>query len=296
MNDIPVSIIGAGPAGISCAVQLRRYEIPFRIFERDRAGGLVRNAHLVENYLGYPDGISGETLTDLLRRHLRENKINIINEEADSVVWEKGRFLIKTRDSEYFSDIVVAAPGTRPKPVPVAVPERVEGRVFSELYPLRNLKGSRVAIAGAGDAAFDYALSLSEKNDVTILNRSGVVKCLPLLEKRAERNPRIKYLDNIMVSTIRSKGDDILLDCIQAGRSCKISSDFLLFAVGREPETAFLSSIFGRQKNELLEKKLLYIIGDAANSIYRQVSIASGDGIMTGMKIAGNLEGKKSWK
>ncbi|MDZ7860666.1 MAG: NAD(P)/FAD-dependent oxidoreductase [Candidatus Krumholzibacteriota bacterium] len=293
MNDIRVSIIGAGPAGIACAVQLKRYDIPFRIFERDRIGGLVRNANLVENYLGYPDGISGEALTDLFRRHLRENKINVINEKADSVAWGENGFLINTRDSEFSSDIVVAASGTKPKPAPVSVPERLEGRVYSEVYPLRDLKESRVAIAGAGDAAFDYALFLSARNDVTILNRSGIVKCLPLLEKRAKRNPRIKYLDNIRVSTVRSKENEILLDCIQAGRRCEISSDFLLFAVGREPETAFLSSISGRQKNELLEKKLLYIIGDAANSLYRQVSIASGEGIMTAMKIAKALEARK---
>ena len=61
MNPDEVVIIGAGPAGITAAIQLKRYGIPFVLMEKNRAGGLLWNANLVENYPGFPAGVSGPT-------------------------------------------------------------------------------------------------------------------------------------------------------------------------------------------------------------------------------------------
>ncbi|MGE5123202.1 MAG: FAD-dependent monooxygenase, partial [Acidobacteriaceae bacterium] len=64
-----VIIIGAGPAGLAAAIQLKRYGVQTRLFERKKAGGLLHNANLVENYPGFPQGIAGPALVDLFVRH-----------------------------------------------------------------------------------------------------------------------------------------------------------------------------------------------------------------------------------
>jgi len=60
-----VIIIGAGPAGIACAIQLKRYNINTIVLEKDKIGGLLKNANLVENYPGFPNGINGEKFVQL---------------------------------------------------------------------------------------------------------------------------------------------------------------------------------------------------------------------------------------
>ena len=72
-----VIIIGAGPAGIACAIQLKRYNIDSIVLEKDEIGGLLKNANLIENYLGFPNGISGKKLVQLINKQVRTSKINI---------------------------------------------------------------------------------------------------------------------------------------------------------------------------------------------------------------------------
>ena len=73
-----VCIIGAGPAGISAAIQLKRYDVPFVIFERNKSGGLLNNANYVDNYPGFPEGIKGSSLCALLDEQVKNNRIDII--------------------------------------------------------------------------------------------------------------------------------------------------------------------------------------------------------------------------
>ena len=90
MNVEHVTIIGAGPAGIATALQLKRYGITPIILEKNTIGGLLRNAHLVENYPGFPKGISGVNLVRLFRKHLERAAITIFPEEVINLDIEDG--------------------------------------------------------------------------------------------------------------------------------------------------------------------------------------------------------------
>ena len=77
-----VAIIGAGPAGLSTALQLKRQGIKAVLFERDKVGGLLRNANLVENYPGFPGGLSGPKLVSLFEQQAWEAGVSITSAEV----------------------------------------------------------------------------------------------------------------------------------------------------------------------------------------------------------------------
>ena len=109
-----VAIIGAGPAGIACAVQLARYGYKPLLFEKDIPGGLLKNANLVENYPGFPGGISGISLIKKLGRQLAQQGIQVIFEKVDRVSFQENSYQLTTDKNNYSSDILVVASGTSP--------------------------------------------------------------------------------------------------------------------------------------------------------------------------------------
>lgn len=277
-----VAIIGVGPAGIGCAIQLKRYGIEFILFEKDEPGGLLQNANLVENYPGFPQGINGERLVSLFRRHMNKYGIKPLKEFVKLVDYRK-EFYIKTSKRVYRSDILVIASGTKPKRLNIGIPAGAESKIFYEIIPLKKIKNKKIGVIGAGDAGFDYALGLCQRNKVYLLNHARIHKCLPLLFKRAIKNKNIKYITNFDISNIQLKNNKLVL---YPKNQASIIVDYLVPAIGREPNLDFLSKNIKHRLKTLEKNKKLYIIGDVKNKIFRQTAIAVGDGIKTAMKIA----------
>jgi len=276
-----IGIIGAGPSGIACAIQLKRYGIDYLFFEKEYSGGLIKNAFLIENYLGFPEGITGEEFVRLLKRQIQKHKIRIIKEEVVSVRYKNNKFYIKTQKGNYQTSILVIATGTIPKQLPIPVAHDCQSRVFYEVYQLKKIRNKLIAVIGSGDAAFDYALSLSKKNKVLILNRTERVKCLPVLFQRVMQNKKIDYLTSIEIKRIDFENNKLAL--YTDGK--KIIVDYLVVAIGRKPNFNFLDKSL-KEKIKILEtRKKLYIIGDVKNGIFRQTGIAIGDGIKAAMGI-----------
>lgn len=292
MRNAKVIIVGAGPAGVAAAVQLKRYDIHPLIFERFEIGGLVREAHSVENYPGFPRGIPGPTLARLLEEHLKRGGIEPQQEEVLDVSIEGGRFSVKTSRGKVEADVVVIASGTLPKKFPgLRIPPEKKGLVHYHVHHLLHVSGKRIVIVGSGDAAFDYALNLSKKNEVVILGRGSNPRCLPILFKRAMENERITYLNGTHLKEVKWPGEDLTLLCERGGRVMKIETSHILFAIGREPNLSFLSEKVRREMDTLLRQKKLYLVGDVRCGVYRQATIAAGDGIRTAMEIYYHLRG-----
>lgn len=282
-----VLIVGAGPAGIAAAMQLKRYGLEPHLVERSAAGGLLRNANLVENYPGFPGGIPGPQLVRLLEQHVRDLQLRLTLAEVTSLDISGDVFRAQTSAGEMCAPVAVIASGTKPKPLVFpGLSAAAWEHVFYEVYPLANLAGKTFVILGAGDAAFDYALSLAKSNRVVILNRGYETKCLPLLWDRARNNPAIEYYTGVSLHKIEGvKFPGLKVECACAGETREFECAALLVAYGREPQLDFLSSKLLVCKDTLEEQGKLYIIGDVKNGIYRQTSISIGDGVLAAMKI-----------
>jgi len=292
-----VIIIGAGPAGMAAALQLKRYDIDALLLEANLPGGLLNNANKVENYLGFPGGLSGTELIKHFTAQLTDHKIKItqdfvekIDSSApssrgltagssdikdfkvlDSAIKSRNdkihKFIVYGAKQVYQSEKLILATGT----TPIKPDINLKTKIFFDVVDLVDVKNKRIIIVGAGDAAFDYAINLAQHNHVTILNRGKEIKALPILQKIVTENSNIDYIDNVSIN-------DYL----------KINNEFdnLLFAIGREPNKPKYSAKLAEKESELITKKKLFLIGDIKNDIYRQTSLAVADGIKAAMKIA----------
>ncbi|MFH1185938.1 MAG: NAD(P)/FAD-dependent oxidoreductase [Chloroflexota bacterium] len=282
-----VVIVGAGPAGIAAAIQLQRYGIRFLLFERERIGGLLWNANLVENYPGFPNGISGPRLAARFLKHMQSADVQAIPDEVLSVDVTGGDLVSRTRLHSYTSRVVIVASGTIPRPIPVDIPAHLRERVFSTVAPISRLRHQRVVIVGAGDAALDYAMNLLRHNTVTMLNRGGEIQGLPLLWERARASRDFEYLSETDVVGFSGSGlrDGFRLLCRSQGAESSVVADYVVFALGRLPRADFLSTRLREEEPRLLEGGQLYFAGDVWNGLMRQTAIAAGDGLRAAMQI-----------
>ena len=279
-----IIIVGGGPAGITAAIQLKRYGLDPLLLEKRELGGLLWNANLVENYPGFPNGVGGAKLIQLMKKQIERIGVEIGNEEVLNVDWTGDRFIVVTQHATRNTQYLILASGTKSRPLSDIISPEAWDKVFTEVWPLLKEEGKRIVIIGAGDAAFDYALNLSKKrNNVTILNRGETVKCLRLLFERAAREPLIQYRAGVTVSriTVNETATSLKVEC----EAEAVEADYVLFAIGRVPNLDFLSEEVRRREKELVGSGRLYFVGDVKNEAYRQVAIAAGDGLRAAMQI-----------
>jgi thioredoxin reductase len=288
-----VLIIGAGPAGLAAAIQLQRYGIAPLVLECAHPGGLLRNANWVENYPGFPGGISGLGLVKAILQQAQAVGVKIISEEVSRLDWNGRHFRAETTAGILRAQYAVIASGTQPQPfTDFALPLRNAERIVYEVADLQDVKGAQIAIVGAGDAAFDYALNLAQRdNQVAILNRGDTLKCLPLLWERSQQQDLIRYFHHTEIQTVQALPDHQLkLKCHSPAGISHFQVDYLIGAIGRRPQTDFASENLIAQKDTLCGQGVLYFIGDVKNQIYRQTAIAAGDGLRAAMQIYQKLK------
>lgn len=287
-----VAIVGAGPAGVATAIQLRRYGISPLLFEKDEVGGLLSNANLVENYPGFPGGIPGPQLVKRIAHQLVDASVEVIPEVVINMDIDGETFLIETPRQRFYSLYSVVASGTKPrKPASPEIPAEIQPYIYYEVAPLSHVKGKKIVIVGAGDAAFDYAINLSRTNEVVILNRGTAVKCTPLLWKRAQAVPTIVYHPEVVIVRVCMASVDepgnLVCECSEDGLMFR--ADFVIFAIGRDPQLDFLAEGVRQHQDKLIADGKFYLVGDVKNKLYRQTAIAVGDGILAAMKISRSL-------
>lgn len=296
MNDTSkiwqCAIIGAGPCGISAAMQLNRYNIKPLLFESGNIGGLLRNANLIENYPGLSKPLSGSDLAERLQNKLEQLQAEIKLEKVSQIDYADDVFSISTSLGSYQSRTLLIATGTQPKKYQdIAIPAKISKHIFYEVYPLRKIRNKSIVIVGAGDAAFDYALNLSRHHQVTIINRGQHVSALKLLQERVRHNDKIAYLDQTAIKKLSGTLNDRLeIDLDRANQSESLTADYLIFAIGREPCSGFMTEEFSSHMKDLQEKEILYLAGDLINGINRQAVVAAGQGVSAAMRIYRKLE------
>jgi thioredoxin reductase len=284
------AIIGAGPAGIASAIYLHRVGLEPILIEKKEPGGLLRNANLVENYPGFPKGVSGSGLAKLFSRHLTELGIKVTKARVDKILRKGTGFVLETDVGKITADTVIVATGTRPKKLGIPSEASLTGRkIFYEVVdmPLKRRKEREVVVIGGGDAAFDYALNLTGKGHrVTILSRSRP-RCLGLLEDRAAKEG-ITVMTDLMPRSVKESSGKVVLSCSGGKGASDFSADFVLIASGREPELDVLDGSLGSGLRLIdggprTNIPGLYLVGDVIRGSRRQTGIAVGDGVHAAM-------------
>lgn len=294
MKHRDVIVIGAGPAGVAAAIELRLLGVDSLLIEMSEVGGLVRNAHLVTNYPGFPRGIGGSELARLFRMQLKTVGVEVMHEEALNVRFSGGTFAVETGSNATEAGILVIASGTRAREIAglhAAKPARP--RIFYEAYPLFGIRGKRIAIIGSGDVAFDYAMSMSVRNEIIVLSRGEAPKCNAALLEMCRKRRSIVFRSEVTVKRIDGEKRSLSLTCVSgtAPDGENIHADYALIAIGREPRLDFLAGSILKRLDVLRQQGVLYLIGDVKNGLYRQTGICVGDGIRAAMEIRDHLRG-----
>jgi thioredoxin reductase len=298
MSEKKVAIVGAGPAGVTAAVQLRRYGISPILFDsKGRAGGLIENANAVENFPLLPAGTPGLSIADLLRSRCIDLRIDVVDRAIERVTVEKdGRFALASGGGimvEKGIHALLLAAGTKPVEIDGLEVGELEGRlVFYEIVELRNrVAPLKTAVIGSGDAAFDYALTLAmEPNaEIGIFMRSGRARCNPSLEAACRDNPRVEIVrDHGLSRALELDGGLSLLFETSSGPR-ELRADALLVAIGRRSNLPDL--LPGIDMDRIAGSGAtgipgIFAAGDIRRGDARQLAIAMGDGAAAAMEIA----------
>ncbi len=286
-----VVIIGAGPAGLTAAIQLKRFGFEPLVVERERIGGLVLNANLVENYPGFPDGISGQELVRLFSTQVSWLGVNVMPEEAKQLSMNEAGLSVVTSRQVLKAQSVIVATGTIPRRLDVPGEADLRGRrVFYGPIDLPRLGCSAdIVVVGGCDAAFDYALAASSRaRSVNVIFRNAKPRALNLLVSRVRQEDNITLYPNREVTRFETSNSKLVVETAEeAGGGAENKSlvcDYALIAIGREANLELLSNA------RIDEKEAgglgLFFAGDVRRGRTGQIGIAVGDGLIAAENVA----------
>ncbi len=292
-------IIGGGPAGLTAGIYLVRAGINAVLLEKVIPGGTPVNTWNVENYPGFPEGISGRELMERFTSHARNSGLSIKEfSEVENISKNKNRFFVKTPEASYESIGAIVATGTEPAKMGIPGEDEFLGRGISYCATcdgafFRNLD---VAVIGGGDAAIEESLSLANiAKKVYVIHRRDTLRAQKVIQERAFRNNRIEFLWNKKPLEIAGKDqvEHIAVEDTKTGERTELKIDGIFVYVGAKPNTSFLGNLVERDgagfvaTDEALSAKTsgLFIAGDVRKKTLRQISTAVGDGALAAVNL-----------
>ncbi|HEX3016073.1 MAG TPA: thioredoxin-disulfide reductase [Desulfobacteria bacterium] len=290
-------ILGGGPAGLTAGIYAARARLKTCLVERGMPGGLAATTETIENYPGFPGGVSGSELmlrfqqqAEKLGVEFRTGEVEEVNLDAKVKQIHVGKELIEAK-------AVILATGSKPKQLGVPGEADLYGQGVSYCATCDGafFRNKQVIVVGGGDAAVDEAQFLTRFADkVTIVHRRREFRAAQISLERAKANPKIEFYTNAVVESII--GDNLVeavaVKDVHDGQVTKLPAQGVFVYVGNEPNTKFLSgkvelSAQGYIKVDTrLHTSLsgVFAAGDVRDTPLRQVSTAVGDGAVAAME------------
>ena len=301
-----VIIIGAGPAGLAAALYAARADLNPLVFTGTDLGGQVSLTYSIENYPGFPDGLSGTELADLFKRNAERFGARIEFDSVTEVDLSKRPYLIKTYSGEFKTKTLIIAIGASPNKLGIPGEDEFRGKGVSYCATCDGwfFKDKKVAVVGGGDSALEEGIFLTRyASSVTIIHRRDELRAGAILQERAKKNEKINFLWNTIVTEI--KGNDGLeklsLENTQNREKSEMDADGLFIFIGHSPNSAmFLGQLEiddeGYIKTDDHYRTNLpgvFAAGEIHDSVYRQVVTSAGMGAAAAIEVRKFLENEE---
>ena len=287
-----VIIIGGGPAGLSAGLYTARANLNSLLIEKGELGGQLSWVKRIENYPGFPDGISGSELTNLmasqaLRFGLKTETANVI----DIAIYSDTK-IVKTDVKNFKTRSLIITTGISKKRQSIDGEEKFQGMGVSYCATCDGpfFKDAVVAIVGGGDEALEEAIFLTRyAKEIKIIHSHERLSAREELQKIAKEKDNIKFLLNCAITRIAGKDKVELIEAmdLNTGNTCQIPVGGVFLYIGTRPAKDFLSQLLELDEHGYIitdeEMKTsvegVFAAGDVRNKIVRQVATAVGDGV-----------------
>ena len=193
-HNYDVVIIGAGPAGLTAGLYTSRTRLNSLLIERGMVGGQIANAEQVENYPGFPEGINGFELGELMHQQATKYGLKTVIAETTGIKPGEGQHVVKTSEGDFIAKAVIIAGGSERQTLGVPGEEKFTGKGVSycATCDAAFFKEQPVAVVGGGNAAITEALHLARfASKVTVIHRRHQLRATGILKERALAEPNI---------------------------------------------------------------------------------------------------------
>ncbi len=304
-NGIPVKtlIVGSGPAGLAAALYTARANLEPVVLTGMELGGQVSLTHMVENYPGFPEGISGQGLVEAFQKQAEHFGTKSVFDVATEIDFSQRPFKVSTYGDVYLADTLILTTGATPRHLDVPGETEFTGRGVSYCATCDGhfFQGKDVVVVGGGDSALEEGLFLTRfANSITIIHRRDELRGGALLQERAFNHPKIKFLWDTVVTEIKGEGivNAVQLKNVKTGEERELPTEGVFIFIGHTPNSELYQGKLEMDDkgylvvNWLMETNVpgVFAAGELADSHYRQVITSAGMGAAAGMQAIRFLE------
>ena len=296
-------IVGSGPAGLTAALYTARANLEPVVLTGMELGGQVSLTHMVENYPGYPEGISGQDLVEAFQRQAERFGAKSVFDMATEIDFSQRPFRVKTYGEQYLAETLILSTGATPRhlDVPGEVDYTGRGVSYCATCDGHFFQGRDVVVVGGGDSALEEGLFLTRfAESVTIIHRRDELRAGALLQTRASNNPKISFIWDSIITDIVGDGtvNGVKVHNCKTGEDRDFKTEGVFIFIGHTPNTElYQGKLEMDNKGYLVVDKFMrtnipgvYAAGEVADSHFRQVITSAGMGAAAGMEAIRFLE------
>lgn len=289
-----VIIIGSGPAGLTAAIYAARANMKPLVFEGNQPGGQLTITTEVENYPGFPKGITGPELMDLFREQAQRFGAETVFKNVTKVDFSKNPFKVWIGDEEYSSDSIIIATGASAMMLGLESEKKLFGYGISACATCDGFfyKEKKVLVIGGGDSALEEALFLTKfASEVWLVHRRDEFRGSKIMRDRVLKHPKIHIHWNSVVDeflgTTESGLTGVILKDTQTSETREDFCDGVFIAIGHRPNTTIFEGIVDLDDKKYIITKPdgtatnipgVFACGDVQDHKYRQAVTAAGSG------------------
>ena len=304
MQQEKVVILGSGPAGLTAALYTARANLEPLVIAGHQLGGQISLTGEVENYPGFPEGLTGPELVDRFKEQAERFGARLVYDLATEVDFTNGPpFTVKTPNETYQAWSVIITVGASPRRLGIPGEEEFIGRGVSYCGTCDGFffRNKDVVVVGGGDSAIEEGTFLTKfANRVRIIHRRDTLRASDILQQRAFNNPKIEFIWNTVVEEII--GEPVVKKVrtrnVLTGEEQTLETDGVFIFIGHEPNSAmFEGQLAMDEAGYLITDKYMqtsvpgvFAAGEIQDPIWRQIATSVGQGTAAAMAATRWLE------